>query len=73
MVDPVDFLKHIMLFYAFALQVMKKSHDARMKLLRLGIFKEVEVLIDISEGTACTRCSASDFKWKNVNKNFNGA
>ncbi|XP_066525245.1 sorting and assembly machinery component 50 homolog B [Hoplias malabaricus] len=30
--------------------VMKKSHEARQKLLRLGIFKEVEVLIDISEG-----------------------
>ncbi|XP_026778397.2 sorting and assembly machinery component 50 homolog B [Pangasianodon hypophthalmus] len=32
------------------IDVMKKSHEARMKLLRLGIFKEVEVLIDISEG-----------------------
>lgn len=37
----------------FSLQVMKKSHEARMKLLRLGIFKEVEVLIDISEGIIC--------------------
>ena len=34
------------------LQVMKKAHMARQKLLRLGIFKEVEVLIDTSEGTA---------------------
>uniref|UniRef100_A0AAR2ISF3 POTRA domain-containing protein n=1 Tax=Pygocentrus nattereri TaxID=42514 RepID=A0AAR2ISF3_PYGNA len=32
------------------IDVMKKSHEARQKLLRLGIFKEVEVLIDISEG-----------------------
>ncbi|XP_062374137.1 sorting and assembly machinery component 50 homolog B [Sardina pilchardus] len=32
------------------IDVMKRSHDARMKLLRLGIFKEVEVLIDVSEG-----------------------
>lgn len=32
-------------------QVMRKSHDARQRLLRLGIFKEVEVVIDISEGT----------------------
>ena len=31
---------------------MKKAHMARQKLLRLGIFKEVEVLIDTSEGTA---------------------
>uniref|UniRef100_W5LG45 Sorting and assembly machinery component 50 homolog, like n=1 Tax=Astyanax mexicanus TaxID=7994 RepID=W5LG45_ASTMX len=30
--------------------VMRKSHEARQRLLRLGIFKEVEVLIDISEG-----------------------
>lgn len=33
-------------------QVMRKSHEARQKLLRLGIFKDVEVVIDISEGTA---------------------
>lgn len=32
-------------------QVMKKAHVARQRLLRLGIFKEVEVLIDTSEGT----------------------
>lgn len=32
------------------LQVMKKAHVARQRLLRLGIFKEVEVLIDTSEG-----------------------
>uniref|UniRef100_A0AAZ3SSQ0 POTRA domain-containing protein n=1 Tax=Oncorhynchus tshawytscha TaxID=74940 RepID=A0AAZ3SSQ0_ONCTS len=30
--------------------VMKKSHIARQKLLRLGIFKEVEVVIDTSDG-----------------------
>lgn len=29
---------------------MKKAHVARQRLLRLGIFKEVEVLIDTSEG-----------------------
>lgn len=33
------------------LQVMRKSHEARQKLLHLGIFKDVEVVIDISEGT----------------------
>ncbi|KAM8910891.1 sorting and assembly machinery component 50 homolog B [Spinachia spinachia] len=33
------------------IDVMKKSHIARQKLLRLGIFKEVEVLIDTSEGS----------------------
>lgn len=32
------------------LQVMKKAHVARQRLLRLGVFKEVEVLIDTSEG-----------------------
>ncbi|XP_062339133.1 sorting and assembly machinery component 50 homolog B isoform X1 [Osmerus eperlanus] len=32
------------------IDVMNKSHIARQKLLRLGIFKEVEVLIDTSEG-----------------------
>lgn len=31
-------------------EVMRKSHEARQKLLRLGIFKDVEVVIDISEG-----------------------
>lgn len=36
------------------LQVMKKSHIARQRLLRLGIFKEVEVLIDTSEGNSFT-------------------
>lgn len=34
------------------LQVMKKAHVARQRLLRLGIFKEVEVLIDTSEGNS---------------------
>uniref|UniRef100_A0A665WW77 POTRA domain-containing protein n=1 Tax=Echeneis naucrates TaxID=173247 RepID=A0A665WW77_ECHNA len=33
------------------IDVMKKAHVARQKLLRLGIFNEVEVLIDTSEGT----------------------
>uniref|UniRef100_A0A3P9LLS7 Sorting and assembly machinery component 50 homolog, like n=1 Tax=Oryzias latipes TaxID=8090 RepID=A0A3P9LLS7_ORYLA len=32
------------------IDVMKKAHIARQRLLRLGIFKEVEVLIDTSEG-----------------------
>lgn len=31
---------------------MKKAHVARQRLLRLGIFKEVEVLIDTSEGNS---------------------
>lgn len=30
---------------------MKKSHEARQKLLRLGIFRKVEVVIDTSQGT----------------------
>ncbi|XP_029455983.1 sorting and assembly machinery component 50 homolog isoform X4 [Rhinatrema bivittatum] len=30
--------------------VMRKSHEAREKLLRLGIFRQVEVLIDTCEG-----------------------
>lgn len=29
---------------------MKRAHVARQKLLRLGVFKDVEVLIDTSEG-----------------------
>lgn len=32
-------------------QVMRKSHEARQKLLRLGIFRKVEVVIDTSQGT----------------------
>ncbi|XP_056311968.1 sorting and assembly machinery component 50 homolog B [Danio aesculapii] len=31
-------------------EVMRKSHEARQRLLRLGIFRDVEVVIDISEG-----------------------
>lgn len=31
-------------------QVMKRAHVARQRLLRLGIFRDVEVLIDTSEG-----------------------
>lgn len=31
-------------------QVMRKSHEARQKLLRLGIFRKVEVVIDTSRG-----------------------
>ncbi|XP_060695447.1 sorting and assembly machinery component 50 homolog isoform X2 [Hemiscyllium ocellatum] len=31
-------------------RVMKKSHEARERLLRLGIFRNVEVLIDTAEG-----------------------
>ncbi|KAI1883408.1 hypothetical protein AGOR_G00231130 [Albula goreensis] len=33
------------------IDVMKKSHDARLKLLRLGIFRQVEVVIDTSQGS----------------------
>lgn len=40
-------------------QVMKKAHVARQRLLRLGIFKEVEVLIDTSEGTGELRSLAA--------------
>ncbi|CAI9566088.1 unnamed protein product [Staurois parvus] len=32
------------------IEVMRKSHEAREKLLRLGIFRQVEVLIDTCEG-----------------------
>ncbi|GAA6077563.1 sorting and assembly machinery component 50 homolog A [Tachysurus ichikawai] len=32
------------------IDVMRKSHDARHKLLRLGIFRHVEVVIDTSHG-----------------------
>ncbi|KAJ8377282.1 hypothetical protein AAFF_G00261910 [Aldrovandia affinis] len=32
------------------IDVMKKSHEARQKLLRLGIFRQVEVVIDTSQG-----------------------
>lgn len=34
----------------FAVQVMQKSHEARQRLLRLGIFRKVEVVIDTSQG-----------------------
>ncbi|XP_051740814.1 sorting and assembly machinery component 50 homolog A [Ctenopharyngodon idella] len=33
------------------IDVMKKSHEARQRLLRLGIFRHVEVVIDTAEGT----------------------
>lgn len=29
---------------------MKRSHEARQRLLRLGIFRKVEVVIDTSQG-----------------------
>lgn len=32
---------------------MRKSHEAREKLLRLGIFRQVEVLIDTCQGMYC--------------------
>uniref|UniRef100_A0A8C1R9E9 SAMM50 sorting and assembly machinery component n=1 Tax=Cyprinus carpio TaxID=7962 RepID=A0A8C1R9E9_CYPCA len=32
------------------IDVMKKSHEARQRLLRLGIFRNVEVVIDTAEG-----------------------
>ncbi|CAB1331730.1 unnamed protein product [Coregonus sp. 'balchen'] len=32
------------------IDVMKKAHEARQKLLRLGIFRQVEVVIDTSQG-----------------------
>lgn len=39
-------------YIIISLQVMKKSHEARQKLLRLGIFRHVEVVIDTAEGDA---------------------
>lgn len=35
---------------------MRKSHEARQNLLRLGIFRKVEVVIDTSQGNfkGCT-------------------
>ncbi|XP_023380608.1 sorting and assembly machinery component 50 homolog [Pteropus vampyrus] len=33
------------------IEVMRKSHEAREKLLRLGIFRQVDVLIDTCQGT----------------------
>ncbi|XP_014795645.1 PREDICTED: sorting and assembly machinery component 50 homolog [Calidris pugnax] len=35
------------------IDVMRKSHEAREKLLRLGIFRQVEVLIDTCQGMYC--------------------
>ncbi|MED6266077.1 Sorting and assembly machinery component 50 A, partial [Characodon lateralis] len=32
------------------IDVMRRSHEARQKLLRLGIFRKVEVVIDTSQG-----------------------
>ncbi|XP_051975860.1 sorting and assembly machinery component 50 homolog A-like [Xyrauchen texanus] len=32
------------------IDVMKKSHEARQRLLRMGIFRQVEVVIDTAEG-----------------------
>ncbi|OWK03942.1 SAMM50 [Cervus elaphus hippelaphus] len=34
------------------IEVMRKSHEAREKLLRLGIFRQVDVLIDTCQGRA---------------------
>lgn len=36
---------------------MRKSHEAREKLLRLGIFRQVEVLIDTCQGKYCSTVS----------------
>lgn len=41
---------HQLVLFPASTQVMKRAHVARQKLLRLGIFKDVEVLIDTSEG-----------------------
>uniref|UniRef100_A0A3Q2QTF1 Uncharacterized protein n=1 Tax=Fundulus heteroclitus TaxID=8078 RepID=A0A3Q2QTF1_FUNHE len=47
--------KDVNVFHAKNLiDVMKRAHVARLRLLRLGIFKEVEVLIDTSEGKRAT-------------------
>uniref|UniRef100_A0A8K9XYJ3 POTRA domain-containing protein n=1 Tax=Oncorhynchus mykiss TaxID=8022 RepID=A0A8K9XYJ3_ONCMY len=33
------------------IDVMRRAHEARQKLLRLGIFRQVDVVIDTSQGT----------------------
>ncbi|XP_053741166.1 sorting and assembly machinery component 50 homolog A-like isoform X2 [Synchiropus splendidus] len=57
-IDGLERTKEDMLSYEIAdlfrarnlIDVMRKSHQARQKLLRLGIFRTVEVIIDISGG-----------------------
>ncbi len=39
-------------------QVMNKSHEARQRLLRMGIFRHVEVVIDTAEGTTNKQTSS---------------
>ncbi|XP_055506187.1 sorting and assembly machinery component 50 homolog B [Leucoraja erinacea] len=57
-VDGISRTKDDLLVYEIAdvfkaknlIDVMKKSHEARERLLRLGIFRNVEVLIDTAQG-----------------------
>ncbi|XP_060695446.1 sorting and assembly machinery component 50 homolog isoform X1 [Hemiscyllium ocellatum] len=57
-IDGISRTKDDLLIYEIAdvfkaknlIEVMKKSHEARERLLRLGIFRNVEVLIDTAEG-----------------------
>lgn len=44
-------------------QVMRKSHEAREKLLRLGIFRQVDVLIDTCQGRCGGPMSHSHHVW----------
>lgn len=44
------FFNAIITIVLWRLKVMKRAHVARQRLLRLGVFKDVEVLIDTSEG-----------------------
>jgi len=52
-------LFEIVFIFTNLLQVMKKSHEARQKLLRLGIFRHVEVVIDTAEGTTILQTTNS--------------
>ncbi|XP_048405332.1 sorting and assembly machinery component 50 homolog isoform X3 [Stegostoma tigrinum] len=57
-IDGISRTKDDLLVYEIAdvfkaknlIEVMKKSHEARERLLRLGIFRNVEVLIDTAQG-----------------------
>jgi hypothetical protein len=39
---------------------MRRAHEARQKLLRLGIFRQVDVVIDTSQGTVVKKEIYSD-------------
>ena len=58
--------------FCLGLQVMKKAHVARQRLLRLGIFKDVEVLIDTSEGNISEMWLHGVFVLLNIMAAYNG-